>query len=256
MVCSSALTIKVAMNDASRSDLILGVESDPALGDTLEMTLGTVAQPGSNVPPRIIFDNATQRLSETAPCTVSLASFPAEGRRFALHARVGTDKRVILTVNGKTQINFVVGPGAVVYDGRLVLDKAPFYALKAVAAVYTRAFQNPVVEISRSPSGRYVITPRGFQNHLMETEEVRFASGGRGQCCTNPTLVSFSIEVSPEGQVMKAVPVHVPPEQLASLSRIVMGLKLKPFVANGAPVAAEGLLTLLVEPSGKAWYPD
>ena len=268
--CASDLTIKVTWVGNGPPDFILGLETDPKLTGQVQMDLATIVPPSrSSMNAALAFQNVPERLWETVPCTISFSSLPQEGKRLALHARFGPNQRVILAVNEQMSINFVVGEGAIVYDGKVLADKGKLYVLKALGAAYSRSWEKAGPEVARSLTGQYFITSIGFRNHLIESAEIGLASHRAVDCCAKtpvfaqalsptqpssaPTLVTFKVRVSPEGSVVSATASNAP-QSLSGLSTLVRSVKLKPFLADGGPVFAEGLLTLLVEPSGRVSY--
>ncbi len=266
--CASDLTIRVTWVGNGAPDFMLGLETDSKLSGQVQVDLATVSPPSrATMSGTVAFQNVLERLWETSPCIISLSSVPQEAKRLALHARFGPNQRVILTVNDQMSINFVVGEGVIVYDGKVLADKGKLYVLKAFGAAYSRSWEKAGPEVARGLSGQYFITSTGFRNHLIESAEVGLASRRAVDCCATtpihaqalspqsnaPTLVAFKVRVSPEGDIVSATASNIP-SSLFGLTALVRSVKLKPFVADGAPVYAEGLLTFLVEPSGRVSY--
>jgi hypothetical protein len=253
--CDSALTVNVFWTSARLPDFILGLEPDAALDGRVALALASVVPLRADPAPNKTFTNMAGRIQETAPCTFRITSGISERERLVLHARIKPGTRVVLTVNDQTSTNFVVSQGAIIYDSKIVVDSGALHVLKALAVAYSRGFDNGP-ELARDSRGRYNIMPKGFRNHLIETQEISFASriGRSADCCAQAAMVTFKVTVSPEGSVLLAVPGNGSADLLAKLAPLVQSLKLKPFISVGVPVYAEGYLTLLVERSGRVSY--
>lgn len=252
--CGSTLTLNISSGGDGAADVIVGVESDAALGDRVEAAAGAVIPSVVDASPQKTFQDLGGSLDLTTPCTISLNSSVGAGKRVALHGRLGANKRIVLLINNETSVNFVVGSGAIIYDGKILVDSGKLHVLKVMAAAYSRGMQGGQ-EIARDGAGRHIIMPMGFRNHLIETPELTFASRQTGnECCAKATMATFWILVSTEGNIIAVKPTNVPSDSAARLLALVSSLKVKPFVSNGRAVTAEGFLTLLLEPAGRTWY--
>lgn len=255
--CDSPVILQASLTPAAAGELIVGLEGAPKTAGAVEIALASVVPFAAHpTAARRVFTNLSPSIRQAAPCVFDFSAEPPAKERLALHVRVKPDTRVTLQVNGQTSASLVVTRGVVLYDGRIVIDSGALYVLRASAVGITRGFFDEGPELLRDPQGRPIITPKGFRNHLIETPELRLASRAswEGECCAGASLVTFKVAVAPDGEVVSVEPLSVPPQQAERLTRLLPGLRLKPFVQDGTGVYAEGFLTLLLDKAGRAAF--
>lgn len=255
--CDSSVVVQASLSPNAADELIVGLEGAPEAAG-VELALGSVVPVAAHpTPTRRVFTNRSTAIRQTAPCLFEFSAEPPGRERLALHVRVKPNTRVTLLVNGETSASLVVTRGVLLHNGRIIADAGALYVLRAAAAGVTRGFFKDAPELVRDPRGLHIITATGFRNHLIETPGLKFASRSRQEdgCCAGATLVTFKVGVAPSGEVVSVEPLHVPPQLAQKLTRLLEELRLKPFEQDGVGVYAEGFLTLLLDRTGRVWYP-
>lgn len=163
-------------------------------------------------------------------------------------------RRLLLRINTKTAIDFKVGDGAVVYEGQPLVDKGALYVTSGFAMAYVKGSgSRPKPEILTSPSGRYFVTPEGLRSHLTKHPVIGMASSS-GACCNGMALASFKVTVLADGSLVSVEPRNATDDVRRKVVPLLNGFKLRPFVINGAPIQADGILTILVDSSGQFYF--
>lgn len=252
--CDSAVVLRASLAPLAAEELIVGLEGSPEVAGNVMLALASVVPtPAEPAAGKRVFANHPAGITQSAPCIYDIAVRLPERERPVLHVRVKPGTRVTMIANGETVASLAVTRGALLHNGRIITDAGALYVLQAAAVAVTRGFSENSTELVADARGRRLITPKGFRHHLVETSYLKFASrvDWNDECCAGATLVTFNLRVAPNGEVVAAEPLDVPAEHTDRLARLLRGLRLKPFEEDGVPVAAEGVLTLLMNKSGR-----
>jgi len=183
-----------------------------------------------------------------------VGGFTEASKRHVVHILLPKGARLLFRVNGKTFIDFTVADGAVVYEGQPLLDKGALYVTRAFALSYVKgsgARSKP--EITSSPSGHHFVTPYGLRSHMTRHSVISLASPS-AQCCNGMALASFKVTVMPDGSLASIEARSASDDLARKLVPMLTGFKLKPFIMNGAPVEADGILTIAASTSGEYYF--
>lgn len=244
--CPAAVRIKVPGELGRTPDVLLGVESDAALANHVEVAVASVLPPGEAQESG--FRDVSNEVREEWSCVISTSARPTGNRRAAIHVRVRDGIPVILSIDGKS---WFVPPGTVSFGGKAVQGDGRLFVLSIMALAYQP--DNYVPRELQQKGDMHWITPSGLQRHLIETPEFPFAHRLESvQFADDAKVATYTIRVSPRGAIEAVEAVNATARD-ARLLRQVASLRLTAFQTKGTTEPFSGRLSILVLKSGKKY---
>jgi len=138
--CKGQLTINVSISEGGPELFIALDPIDASAGDLL-LALFMIPKLSPNMPSgKLIIDDHSDLLKQTATCAVSVPAVKEEGRRLALHVRSGANRRIVLRINGHQSMAAIVGRGGVFHNGQVIWDsegRGQLSFLEGIASSYS-----------------------------------------------------------------------------------------------------------------------
>jgi hypothetical protein len=250
-VCAGTLTINVQWQSSNKPDILLGIDGKGAT-DAVSLAVASLNPPPHTRPTQVNLITINS-LAEVSPCNITIGPLQDATRRYVIHGVAGVDRRIILSVNGKPEINFIAGTGATVQNGKVLVDSGALYVTWGFAYNFVASATAQGQDVIRTQSGLLYFSPEGFRRHFTSHPSIQDARVSK-DCCDSFSFASFKIAVQADGTISLVEPRNASLALSTRIQPLLLRHKMTPFKYNGAAVDAEGVVIIALSSTNDQLY--